>query len=73
MYQYVFFHLDINGCLWKHVHFSRLAADRARRSWSAMKELVKACSSKITEQPRSVDKPCIISRTLSSVVIPLEE
>lgn len=71
MHEYVFLHIDTNGCMWKHVHFSRLAAERARRWWASLK-VTKECSCKITERKRRADMPCIQGVNIDSL-IPIDE
>ena len=69
MQQFIFLHLDINGCLWKHVHFSYISAVKARKAWAAMGTIVKAVSKSIRSQPRNVESPRIIGRTLNTVIL----
>lgn len=68
MSQYVFIHVDINGNMWKHIHFSYIGAVKARNAWASMRTLIKAVSHRITIMPRTVDKPCIIGANVISII-----
>lgn len=66
--QFVFIHEDIRGNVWKHIHFSYISAVKARNAWAEMSCIVRAISKRIAEQPRSVDKPMIVGRTIPATI-----
>lgn len=71
MHEYVFIHIDATGSMWKHIHFSRIAAERARRWWASLKTTTE-CSYKITERKRTTESPQLIGVNVA-VAIPLKE
>mgnify|MGYP001615286026 CR=1 FL=1 len=71
MTQFVFLHVDMHGNLWKHIHFSYIKASQALKWWSNLK-ITAHCSSRVREELRNVELPCIIGRNLTAI-IPIEE
>lgn len=72
MTQFVFIHQDVNGNVWKHIHFSYIKAMQARDAWAKMTQVVVAISNKIRELPRDVPTPRIVGRNVNAI-IELEE
>ncbi len=72
MVQYVFFHMDTNGCLWKHIHFSYIKALKDRTWWSTLK-ITKECSKRITIEPLEATQPMIIGRTVKAQILIKED